>query len=49
MKNFIYLLLIVSFFSCDKSAKEEEDLITIPIAVINPYWDSMYVTTAGVN
>ena len=47
MKYSIYILLVISIFSCGKNDKEEieEDLKTIPIAVINPYWDSMYVTT----
>jgi len=39
VKYSIYILLVISIFSCGKNDKEEieEDLKTIPIAVINPY------------
>ena len=33
--------------SCNKSSRTDEDLNTVPTAVINPYWDSLYVTTTN--
>ena len=38
--------LLFSFAGCTKSSTYE-DLKTIPIALVNPYWDSIYITTTN--
>jgi hypothetical protein len=47
MRTPLALLVVIFFIGCNKSSKTDKELKTVPMAVINPYWDSLYVTATN--